>query len=102
MFYNNIAGQGRETTVSKMTKSVERRPPEKAPIKTARRLKTSRPNVRFEATVNHDRVDLRATAPAKWFRIALRVLVIVVIAIVILKMPELWQAIQTVINTLPK
>ncbi|MBI5568096.1 MAG: hypothetical protein HY870_24575 [Chloroflexi bacterium] len=58
--------------------------------------------MRFEATVNNGHVDLRATAPTKFFRVLLRVLVVIVIAIVILKMPELWQAIQTAINLMPK
>jgi len=102
MFYNKTTGQGRKTMVDKMAKSAERKRPDKAPIKTARRSRTVRPNVRFEATVNHDRVDVRASAPAKWFRIALRVLVILLIAIVILKMPELWQAIQIAIQAAPK
>ena len=66
------------------------------------RAKITRQNVRFEATVNNGHVDLRATAPTKWFRVLLRVLVITFIAIVVLKMPELWQAIQAVINFVPK
>ncbi len=66
------------------------------------RARITRQNVRFEAIVNNDHVDLRATAPTKWFRVALRVLVVIAIAIVILKMPELWQAIQAVINVVPK
>ena len=66
------------------------------------RARITRQNVRFEATVNNDHIDLHATAPTKWFRVLLRVLVIIVIAIVILKMPELWQAIQAVINVVPK
>ena len=88
--------------VSKMAKSTENKRPEKASVRTPRRSKAPRQNVRFEATVNNDHVDLRATAPTKWFRVLLRVLVIIVIAIVILKMPELWQAIQAVINVVPK
>ena len=83
-----------------MTKSTENKRPNKSATPLPRRSK--RPNVRFEATVNNDHVDLRATAPTKWFRVLLRVLVIIVIAIVILKMPELWQAIQAVINLMPK
>jgi hypothetical protein len=86
--------------VSKMAKSVDRKRPDKAAATTPRRSR--RPNVSFEATVNNDHVDLRATAPTQWFRVLLRVLVIIVIALVILKMPELWQAIQAVINVVPK
>jgi len=89
-----------ERMVKKMTKSPENKRLDKAATSMPRRAK--RPNVRFEATVNNDHVDLRATAPTKWFRVLLRVLVIIVIAIVILKMPELWQAIQAVINVVPK
>jgi hypothetical protein len=87
------------TLVSKMAKSTENKRPAKA-APTPRRPK--RPNVRFEATVNNGHVDLHATAPTKWFRVLLRVLVIIVIAIVILKMPELWQAIQAAIHLVPK
>jgi hypothetical protein len=88
--------------VTKMAKSTENKRPDKATSKTPRRAKAVRPNVRFEATINNDHVDLRATAPAKWFRVLLRVLIIIVIALVILKMPELWQAIQAAINLMPK
>ncbi len=78
-----------------MTKSTEGKQSSKA---RARR----RPNVRFEATVNNDHVELRATAPTKWLRVVVRVLVIVAIALILLKMPELWQAIQAAINLVPK
>ncbi len=88
--------------VSKMAKSIDNKRPDKATGKVTRRPKTPRPNVRFEATINNDHVDLRATAPAKWFRVLLRVLIIILIAIMILKMPELWQAIQAAINVIPK
>lgn len=88
------------TLVSKMAKSTDNKRPDKAATPIPRRPR--RPSVRFEATVNNDHVDLRATAPTKWFRVVLRVLVILVIALVILKMPELWQAIQAAINVVPK
>lgn len=78
-----------------MTKSTEGKQSAKARVR-------RRPNVRFEATVNNDHVDVRATAPTKFFRVLLRVLVIVVIALILLKMPELWQAIQAAINLVPK
>ena len=78
----------------KMAKSIDNKAPQPR--------RSRRPNVRFEATVNNDHVDLRATAPTKFFRVLLRVLVILVIALIILKMPELWQAIQAVINFVPK
>ncbi len=78
-----------------MAKLTEGKQPTKARAK-------RRPNVRFEATVNNDHVDVRATAPTKFFRVLLRVLVILVIALIILKMPELWQAIQAAINIVPK
>jgi hypothetical protein len=85
-----------------MSKSDDDKRPIGPITKTPRRAKPRRPNVRFEAIVNNDHVDLRATAPTKWFRVLLRVLVIILIALVILKMPELWQAIQAAINFVPK
>ncbi len=85
-----------------MAKSTDNQRPNTPTAKTPRRAKPRRPNVRFEATVHNDHVDLRATAPTKFFRVLLRVLVIILIAIVILKMPELWQAIQAAINLVPK
>ncbi len=88
--------------MSKMAKSDDRKRLTQPTTKTSRPTKSRRPNVRFEATVHNDHVDLRATAPAKWFRVMLRVLVIILIAVVILKMPELWQAIQTAIHLIPK
>lgn len=84
-----------QVKVSKMAKSTEGRQSTRA---RARR----RANVRFEATVNNDRVDVRATAPTKFLRVLLRVWVLLVIALILLKMPELWQAIQTAINLVPK
>jgi hypothetical protein len=86
--------------VSEMAKSIDNKHPDKATTSTPRRSK--RPNVRFEAIINNGQIDLRATAPTKFFRVLLRVLMIILIAIVILKMPELWQAIQTAINLVPK
>ena len=80
-----------------MAKSADNKRPDKATPRRSRR-----PNVRFEATVNNDHVDVRATAPTKWLRVVVRVLVILVIALIILKMPELWQAIQAAINLVPK
>ena len=85
-----------------MSKSVDNKRSTKPATKTPRRAKPRQPNVRFEATINNDHVDLRATAPTKLLRVLLRVLIIVLIAVVILKMPELWQAIQAAINLVPK
>ena len=85
-----------------MSKSVDHPRPTKPTPKTPRRAKPRSPQVRFEATVHNDRVDVHATAPAKWLRVVLRVLVILLIALVILKMPELWQAIQTALHLIPK
>jgi hypothetical protein len=84
-----------------MSKSDERKRPIQATA-AHRRSKVARRNVRFEASVTDDQLHLRATAPAQWFRVLRRALLIVIIAIVILKMPELWQAIQAAINVLPK
>ncbi len=58
--------------------------------------------MRFEATVNNNHVHMRASAPTKWLRLLLRILLIIIIALLILKFPELWQAIQTAIHALPK
>ena len=81
-----------------MAKSIDNKTANKAP----QPRRSRRPNVRFEATVNNDHVDVRATAPTKFFRVLLRVLVLLVIALIILKVPELWQAIQAAINLVPK
>ncbi len=59
-------------------------------------------NRRFEATIKSDQVQLQASAPTKWFRLLLKIILILLIALLILKVPELWQAIQTAIGALPK
>lgn len=100
MFYNIKTSYS--MVMKAMSKSVENPRPTKPTTKTPRRAKPRQSNVRFEATIHNDHVDLRASAPTKWFRVLLRVLVILLIALVILKMPELWQAIQTALHLIPK
>jgi hypothetical protein len=88
--------------VSKSDERKQSARPTTQPTTSRKRSKVARRNVRFEASVTGDQLHLRATAPAQWFRVLLRVLLIVIIAIVILKMPELWQAIQAAIQVMPK
>ncbi len=75
------------------------------PKKTTRKpriKKNPRRHVWFEATVRNDHVHLEASAPAKWFRVLRWVLVIVIIALIMHFLPELWQSIQVAIQTVPK
>lgn len=74
--------------------------PHKPPRKT-RRKKTQR-HVWFEATVQNDHVHLEASAPAKWFKTLRWVLLIIIIALIIHFLPEVWQAIQIAVQTVPK
>ncbi len=67
----------------------------------ARRKKTRR-HVWFEATVQNDHVHVQASAPTKWFRVLRWVILIIVIALIIRFLPEVWQAIQIAIQTVPK
>ena len=89
-----------------MTKSPNRKP---APSSDSKRLaakkpraKPARPKMWFEATVKNDQLRMEVGAPTKWFRVLVRVLIVVLIALLILKMPEVWQAIQSAIGALPK
>jgi len=74
------------------------------PRKSARktRRKKARRHVWFEATVQNDHVHMKASAPTKWLRVLRWVILIIVIALIIRLLPELWQAIQVAIQTLPK
>ena len=74
------------------------------PRKSARktRRKKARRHVWFEATVQNDHVHLQASAPAQWFRVLRWAILIIVIALIIHFLPEVWQAIQVAIQTVPK
>ncbi len=74
--------------------------PKKPAHKTHR--KKARRHVWFEASVQDDHVHVQASAPAKWFRVLRWVILIIVIALIIRFLPEIWQAIQVAIQTLPK
>jgi len=74
--------------------------PKKSPRKPHR--KKTRRHVWFEATVQNDHVHLQASAPTKWFRVLRWVILIVVIALIMRFLPEVWQAIQLAIQTVPK
>jgi hypothetical protein len=56
----------------------------------------------FQATVQNDHVHLQASAPTKWFRVLRWVILIVVIALIMRFLPEVWQALQIAIQTMPK
>jgi hypothetical protein len=66
------------------------------------RHKKSRRHVWFEATVQNDHVHMEASAPTKWFRVLRWVLLIILIALLMRFLPEVWQAIQIAIQTMPK
>jgi hypothetical protein len=66
------------------------------------RHKKPRRHVWFEATVQNDHVHVQASAPAKWFRVLRWVILIVVMALIIRFLPEVWQAIQIAVQTVPK
>jgi hypothetical protein len=74
------------------------------PKKATRKSRSKKPrrHIWFEATVQHDHVHLEASAPTKWFRVLRWVILIVVIALIIRFLPEVWQAIQIAIQTVPK
>ena len=74
------------------------------PQKTTRktRRKKTRRRVWFEATVQNDHVHVQASAPAKWFRVLRWAILIIVITLIIHFLPEVWQAIQVAIQTVPK
>ena len=74
------------------------------PKKSARKTRRNKPrrHVWFEATVKNDHVHMEASAPTKWFRVLRWVISIIVIALIIRFLPEVWQAIQIAIQTVPK
>jgi hypothetical protein len=74
------------------------------PKKSTRKPRSKKPRrqVWFEATVQNDHVHLEASAPTRWFRILRWVIVIVVIALIMRFLPEVWQAIQIAIQAVPK
>ena len=78
--------------------------PKKSAHKTRRetRRKKTRRHVWFEATVQNDHIDVQASAPTKWFRVLRWVILIIVIALIMRFLPEVWQAIQIAIQTVPK
>jgi hypothetical protein len=73
----------------------------KKPTRKLRRKKTRR-HVRLEATVQNDHVHLEVNAPIKWFRVLRWLLIVILLALTIHFMPELWQAIQAALQTMPK
>ena len=74
------------------------------PKKPARktRHKKARRHVWFKATVQNNHVHVQASAPTKWFRVLRWLILIVVLALIIRFLPEVWQAIQIAIQTVPK
>ena len=74
------------------SKKITRKPHSKKP----------RGHVWFEATVQNDHVHLEASAPTRWFRVLRWVIVIVLIALIMRFLPEIWQALQVAIQTVPK
>jgi hypothetical protein len=94
MFYNILGRFPPEVTMidSESPKKSTRKP----------RRKKSRRHVWFEATVQNDHVHVEATAPTKWFRVLRWVILIIVIALIMRFLPEVWQAIQLAIQTVPK
>ena len=76
----------------------------KAPRPPARRMraKKARRHIWFEATVRRDHVHVQASAPTKWFRALRWVVLIILITLIIRFLPELWQAIQLAVQTIPK
>ena len=74
--------------------------PRKVTRKTHR--KKTRRRVWFEATVQNNHVHVQASAPTKWFRVLRWIILIIVIALIMRFLPELWQALQVAIQTVPK
>ena len=74
------------------------------PRKSAHKTRRKKPRRRvwFEATVQNDHVHMRASAPTKWFRVLRWAILIVVIGLIMRFLPELWQAIQVAVQTVPK
>ncbi len=74
-----------------------------SPRKPARKTKRRKTrHVWFEATVHNDHVHLQASAPTKWFRVLRWVVLIIVIALIMRFLPEVWQAVQIAIQAVPK
>ena len=73
----------------------------KKPARKGRRKKPRR-HIWFEATVQNDHVRMQASAPTKWFRVLRWVLLVIVVALIMHFLPEVWQAIQVAIQTVPK
>ncbi len=67
-----------------------------------RPARKTRRHVWFEATARRDHVHMQVNIPTKWLRLLVKILVVILITFLILKMPEVWRAIQMAINTLPK
>ena len=76
----------------------------KTPRPSARKMRArkTRRHIWFEATVRRDHVHVRASAPTKWFRALRWVVLIIIVALIIRFLPELWQALQTAIQMIPK
>ena len=74
------------------------------PRKSARKTRRKKQNRRvwFKATVQNDHVHMQASAPTKWFRVLRWAVLIIVIALIMRFLPEVWQAIQIAIQTVPK
>jgi hypothetical protein len=66
------------------------------------RSKKSRRYVSFQATAQHDHVHMQANIPTRWLRVLVKILITLIIAFLILKLPEVWQAIQAAVTALPK
>ncbi len=71
------------------------------PVRKTRRKK-SRRRVWFQATAQRDHVHMQVNVPTQWLRVLVKILVVLLIAFLILKLPEVWQAIQTAVTALPK
>ncbi len=82
-------------TDSHPRKKTPRRPARKARAKKTRRLW-------FQAMAQRDHVHLQANVPTRWLSVFVKIFVVILIAFLILKMPEVWQAVQAAINALPK
>jgi hypothetical protein len=73
------------------------------PSKPARKTRHKKPRqVWFKATVRNDHVHLHASAPTKWFQILRWIIVVILIALTMHFLPELWQSIQAALQTVPK
>ncbi len=79
-------------------------PRKKTPRRPARKTRTpkTRRHVWFQAMAQRDHVHLQANVPTRWLSVFVKIFVVILIAFLILKMPEVWQAIQAAINALPK